>query len=167
METYFRVGVITAPHGVRGEVRVYPTTDEPRRFLDLKEIRLDGRQSGMRAIENVKFHKNMVILKLEGIDSANEAELYRDCDLLIDRKDALPLAENEYYIADLIGLSVETEEGEVLGTLTDVMRTGANDVYVVRSEQKEEILIPVIPDSRIRTDLAAGKMTVNLLPGLR
>ena len=118
------------------------------------------------SVERVKYHKNMVILKLSDIGSMDEAERFRKADLLVSREDALPLAENEYYIADLIGLSVESDEGETLGTLRDVLQTGANDVYLVDSPVYGEILIPVIPPSAIRTDLDAKKMTVHLLPGL-
>ena len=163
---HLRVGVITAPHGVRGEVRVYPTTDDPQRFRDLKEVLIDGGSLTSAAIERVRFHRNMVILKLKGVDTPEQAELLRRKDLLIRREDALPLAENEFFIADLIGLAVVTDEGETLGKLTDVIRTGANDVYVVKSDRYGEVLIPVIPDSKIRTDLASGTMTVRLLPGL-
>ncbi len=166
-QSYFRVGVITSPHGVHGEVNVFPTTDEPRRFSELDTVLLDlpgGYQE--RTVEHVKYHKNMVILKLSGIGSMDEANLYRKCDLLVSREQALPLAENEYFIADLIGLTVKTEEGEVLGNITDVMQTAANDVYVVKGEKHGEILIPVIPPCRIHIDLETEVATVHLLPGL-
>ena len=123
-----------------------------------------GRET--HAVEGVKYHKNMVILKLSGIDTMDAAQRYRSCDLLISRDQALPLAENEYFIADLIGLAVSSDTGEELGTLTDVLQTGANDVYLISSPKYGEILIPVIKDCVIRTELEAGKMTVHLLPGL-
>lgn len=166
-QAYFRVGVITSPHGVHGEVNVFPTTDEPRRFSELETVLLDlpgGYQE--REVEHVKYHKNMVILKLSGISNMDEAGRYRKCDLLVTREQALPLAENEYYIADLIGLTVRSDEGEVLGTIRDVMQTAANDVYVVRGGEYGEILIPVIPPCEIHVDLDAEVVTVHLLPGL-
>lgn len=117
-------------------------------------------------MEHVKYHKNMVILKLSGISNMDEAGRYRKCDLLVSREQALPLAENEYYIADLIGLRVRSDEGEELGKITDVMQTAANDVYVVDGSEYGEILIPVIPPCEIRVDLDAELVTVHLLPGL-
>jgi 16S rRNA processing protein RimM len=159
--------VITSPHGVHGEVKVFPTTEDPKRFSDLKKLYLDLK-SGLeeRDVESVRYQKNMVLIRLSGIADRTEAERYRNCDLLITRDMALPLAENEYYIADLIGLRVVTDEGETLGTLKEVMQTGANDVYVVSGDAHGEMLIPVIPDCAIHTDLEAGVMTVHLLPGL-
>ena len=119
-----------------------------------------------RKVQRVKFFKNMVILKLEGIESMNDAELYRQCDLLVDRENAIPLEEGEYYIADLIGLRVISDEKEDLGKLTDVMQTGANDVYVVEGPAHGEILIPVIDDCVLDIDLEKGEVLVHLLPGL-
>jgi 16S rRNA processing protein RimM len=164
---YLRVGVITSPHGVRGEVRVFPTTEDPKRFSDLDRVYLDLK-SGIseRTVESVRYQKNMVLIRLSGIADRTEAEHYRNCDILITRDQALPLAEGEFYIADLIGLSVVSDDGETLGTLTDVMETGANDVYIVRGGRYGEILIPAIPDCSIRTDLESGVITVHLLPGL-
>lgn len=159
--------MITSPHGVRGEVKVFPTTEDPKRFSDLKKVYLDLK-SGVseRAVEGVRYQKNLVLLRLAGITDRTEAEQYRNCDILITRDQALPLAENEFYIADLIGLSVCSDDGEELGKLEDVMQTGANDVYVVTGGRHGEILIPAIPDCRIRTDLEAGVITVHLIPGL-
>jgi 16S rRNA processing protein RimM len=164
---YLRVGVITSPHGIRGEVKVFPTTDDPRRFSDLEKVYLDLK-SGIseRTVEGARYQKNMVLLRLSGIADRTEAENYRNCDILITRDQALPLAENEYYIADLIGLSVVSDDGRELGELEDVMQTGANDVYVVSGGRFGEILIPAIPDCSIRTDLEAGVITVHLIPGL-
>ncbi len=159
--------MITSPHGVRGEVKVFPTTEDPKRFSDLKKVYLDLK-SGVseRVVEGVRYQKNLVLLRLAGIADRTEAEQYRNCDILITRDQALPLAENEFYIADLIGLSVCSDDGEELGKLEDVMQTGANDVYVVTGGRHGEILIPAIPDCRIRTDLEAGVITVHLIPGL-
>ena len=162
-----RVGVITSPHGVRGEVNVFPTTDDPKRFLDLKKVYIDLKKSIIECeIENVKFFKNMVILKFKDKDDRNEMEKYRSCDLLIDREDAVPLGEDEYFICDLIGLDIIDENGEKIGVLTDVMTSAANDVYVVEKTDGKELLIPAIRDCILETDLEKKIIKVHLLPGL-
>lgn len=168
MSDLLQVGVITSTHGVRGEVKVFPTTDDPARFKKLKQVILDdGKQQIDLEIASVKFFKNMVILKFKGIDNINDVEKYRRATLLVTRENAVPLAENEYFIADLIGLSAVSDEGEELGTITDVLQTGANDVYVVTTPQKEEILVPAIRECILAIDLDARRMQIHLLPGLR
>lgn len=168
MNDLLQVGVITSTHGVRGEVKVFPTTDDPARFKKLKQVILDdGKQQIDLEIASVKFFKNMVILKFKGIDNINDVEKYRRATLLVTRENAVPLAENEYFIADLIGLSAVSDEGEELGTITDVLQTGANDVYVVTTPQKEEILVPAIRECILAVDLDARRMQIHLLPGLR
>ena len=168
MEKYLRVGVITSPHGVRGEVKVYPTTDDAIRFKKLDHVILDlGRgESRELKIRQVKFFKNMVILKFDGVDTMNEVEGWRQKDLLITRDQAVPLQEDEFFITDLIGLTVVTDEGDTLGTLTDVMETGANDVYCVKTPEGKELLLPAIHDCILDVDLDEQKMTIHLLPGL-
>lgn len=162
-----RVGVITTTHGVRGEVKVFPTTDDMKRFKKLKTVYLDlGRELLPVTIEGVKFFKQMVILKFKEIDDCDKAALYRNKDILIDREDAMPLAENEFYICDLIGLSVVTDEGNILGTLSEVLQTGANDVFEVTLPNKETVLIPYIDDCVKEISLEEGKVTVHILPGL-
>ncbi len=165
----FRVGIITSPHGLHGEVKVYPTTDDPRRFSRLKEIRLvDGRGNReILKIRSVKYFKNQVILGFEGIDRIEDTERLRKKELYIDRKDAMPLEEGEYYIPDLIGMTVTDDTGEVLGELKDVLFTGANRVYSVKMENGKDLLIPAIPDCILSIDPEAGRMEVHLLPGLR
>ena len=170
MEQFFHVGTITSPHGVKGDVKVYPTTDDPERFLDLEKVIIGkkGQEAAsreVRAVSHVRFLKNMVILHLEGIPDRNAAETYRQWELYVPREDAVPLEENEYYIADLIGMCVYSEEG-LLGTLREVMQTGANDVYVVDSPVHGEVLIPAIKACIIKVDPADGRMDVHLLPGL-
>ena len=167
MEEMLRVGVITTTHGVRGEVKVYPTTDDAERFLELEEIWLDtGKERLPLKIQNVKFFKNMVILKFEGYDNINQIEMYRGKELWIRRDQAVELKENEYFIADLVGLTVIDDEEMVLGTLTDVIQTGANDVYAVKLENGKEVLIPAIRQCILKVDLEAGMMKVHVLPGL-
>ncbi|MCR5727116.1 MAG: ribosome maturation factor RimM [Lachnospiraceae bacterium] len=162
-----RVGVITSPHGVHGEVNVFPTTDDPKRFLDLKKIYLDTKKELIECeIKSVKFFKNMVILSFNGMDDRNAIEKYRQCDLLIDREDAMELGEDEYFICDLIGLDIIDEDGKKIGVLKDVMTSAANDVYVVEKNDDEELLIPAIRDCILDTNLEEGYIRVHLLPGL-
>ena len=167
MEQRFQVGVITSTHGVRGEVKVFPTTDDASRFKKLKKVLLDtGKEDIELEITGVKFFKNMVILKFKGIDDMDTANKYRQKSLYVTRENAVKLKKNEYFIADLIGISVTSDEGEELGTIEDVLQTGANDVYVIEKDG-EEILLPAIKDCIKEVDIEAGTMTVHLLPGLR
>ena len=167
MEQLLRVGVISSTHGVRGEVKVYPTTDDMNRFKELKKVVLDtGREHLELEISGVKFFKNQVILKFKGIDNINDIEKYKGKDLLVHREDAVALGENENYVADLIDLKVVTEDGQVLGDLTDVMETGANDVDVGEVEDGRELWIPAIRQCILDVDLEKEVMTVHVLPGL-
>ena len=167
MENLLRVGVISSTQGVRGEVKVFPTTDEKERFKKLKTVLLDtGKEQISLEIEGVKFFKNMVILKFKGYDNINDVERYRGKDLLITREQAVPLKENENFVADLIGLTVKTDEGDILGNVKDVLFTGANDVYVVERENGKDILLPAIRQCILDVDLEEQVMTVHLLDGL-
>ena len=167
MEQFLRVGVISSTHGIRGEVKVYPTTDDPERFLDLDEVILDtGREHKILEIEGVKFFKNQVILKFKGYDKINDIEKYLKKDLLVDREHAVELGENENFIADLIDMEVVTDEGKVLGTLTDVIETGANDVYAVKTPEGKEILLPAIRDCILDVNVDEKRMTVHVMEGL-
>ncbi|MGN0141389.1 MAG: ribosome maturation factor RimM [Roseburia sp.] len=168
MEDMLKVGVITMPHGVHGEVKVFPTTDDATRFKQLKSVILDtGKEMRELEITGVKFFKNMVILKFKGIDDRNDVEKFRQKSLYVTRENAVKLEENEYFIADLIGLTVTSDEGEELGELTDVLQTGANDVYVIQKKGEEDILLPAIRDCVREVRIAEGTMLVHLLPGLR
>lgn len=166
MEDKFRVGVITNTHGLRGEVKVFPTTEDPERFRDLKEVLLDtGKEWLELEVSSVRFFKNLVIVKFKEFDSINEIEQYKGKDLYVSRENAIPLEEGEYYLADIIGASVVTEEGAAFGELKDVLETGANLVYVVLHEGKE-VLLPVIPDCVKNVDVEQGKVTVHIMKGL-
>ena len=171
MEEFLKVGVITSTHGVRGEVKVYPTTDDVRRFKKLKNVVLDtGRERLPLEIEGVKFFKQMAILKFKGLDNMNDVEKFRQKDLYVHRKDAVRLSRDEYFIADLIGLSVYDEEDKKVGTLTDVISTGANDVYVVEMTEEfgagKEVLIPAIKQCILAVNIEEQKMMVHLMEGL-
>ena len=168
MEDLLQVGVITSTHGIRGEVKVFPTTDDPNRFRKLKQVILDtGKEQLDMEIASVKFFKNQVIVKFKGIDDINDVEKYRKAGLYVTRENAVPLGENEYFIADLIGLKVISDDEEELGVIDDVLQTGANDVYIVKKEQTPDLLIPAIKDCIKNVNIEEGTMIVHLLPGLR
>lgn len=162
-----QVGVITQTHGLRGEVKVFPTTDDANRFKKLKEATLDtGRERIPVEIESVKFFKQFVILKFKGYDSINDVEKYKQGRLLVTRDKAVKLQKDEYFVADLIGSLVVTDEGETLGTLKDVLATGANDVYVVDRQDGTEALLPAIKDCVKTVDMDEKKITVHIMDGL-
>ncbi len=167
MIDYFRVGVIANTHGIRGEVKVYPTTDDVVRFKELKKVILDtGKEKIDLEIQSVKFFKNMAILKFKGIDNINDIEKYKGKDLLINREDAVELEEDEFYLADVLDAKVVTEDGEEFGVITDVLETGANDVFVVETKEGKEILFPVTKECILDIDTERKIVTVHILPGL-
>ena len=167
MTDLFRVGVIANTHGVRGEVKVFPTTQEPERFKKLKDVILDtGKEKIDLEVKSVRFFKNLVIVKFKGIDNINDIERYKRCPLLVERKDAVALEEDEYFIADMIGIQVVTEDDEPFGTLKDVMETGANDVYVIDTEEHGEVLVPAIRECILNVDIENQKMKIHLMDGL-
>lgn len=167
MDDLLQVGVIAATHGLRGEVKVFPTTDDVQRFKKLKECLLDTGKENIRVeIESCKFFKQFVIVKFKGIDHINDIEGYKGYKLLVTRENAIKLNKDEYFIADMIGISVIDEEDQVLGTLTDVLLTGANDVYVIETPEKKEILIPAIKECILAVDIKEGFLKVHLLEGL-
>lgn len=167
MEDLLQVGVITTTHGVRGEVKVFPTTDSAERFQDLDYVILDaGREQIRLEIQGVKFFKNLAILKFKGIDNINDIEKYKGKGLWIPREEAQPLGENEYYVADLQGLQVYLENGTLFGILKDVMETGANDVYIVTTEDGKEVLLPAIKECIREVNIEEGKMMIHLMDGL-
>ena len=167
MVSKLQVGVVSSTHGLKGDVKVYPTTDDPSRFLDLKEVILDtGREERRVKISGVRFFKKMVILHFEGMDRIEDVERLRGASLMIDRKDAVELLEQEYYIPDLIGMKVVTEDGSEVGTLREVLQTGANDVYVISRQGEKDLLLPAISQCVLKVDLEENCMTVWIMPGL-
>lgn len=169
MEARFQIGVITSPHGVAGEVNVFPTTDDPKRFKRLKEVILvQGKTEKVVAIESVKFFKQMVILKLSGYDDRDGVEKLRQCSLFVERDKAVRLQRDEYFIADLIGLKVldDDKDGEEIGILEDVMTTGANDVYVIKLKDGRELLLPAIKQCVIDVNVEEGFVRIHILEGL-
>lgn len=167
MDDFLRVGVISSTHGVRGEVKVYPTTDDINRFKKLKKVILDtGKEHLDLEIEGVKFFKNQAILKFKGIDNINDIEKYKGKDLLVTRENAVKLEEDEYFIADIIGSTVVTDEETVLGELTEVLVTSANDVYVVKMNNGKEILLPSIKECILDIDPENKIIKVHVMAGL-
>ena len=169
MTESFQVGVIASTHGLQGEVNVFPTTQDPDRFKKLKKVTLHT-QKGQEILLDVvsaRFFKKFVIVKFKQFNNINEVEKFRGCELTIDRKDAIKLEKGEYYCADLIGLTIVDEEGAELGTLTEILQTGANDVYeMTLKDSEEKIYIPAIKDCVKEIDIDAGKITIHVMPGL-
>ena len=167
MQEILEIGQIVNTFGIKGMVKVVPFTDDIKRFDNLKKVYVESKKKKAEyEIEQVSYHKNMVILKFKGIDKIEDAEKLRDSYLKINREDAVPLQENSYFIVDLIGLDVETQEGNLLGKLEDIYNTGSNDIYVVKDELGKQILLPAISDVIKKVDLESKKIIVHLLKGL-
>lgn len=167
MQKRLEVGQIVNTFGIKGEVKVVPFTDDIKRFDNLKNVYVKTKkESKQYKIENVKYHKNMVLIKLEGINTMENAETLRNAFLEIDRKDAVPLEEGTYFIADLIGAEVYTDEGKLLGKVEDIFNTGSNDIYVVKDELGKQILLPGIKEVIKEVLLEQEKIIVHLIPGL-
>ncbi|MBE5892423.1 MAG: 16S rRNA processing protein RimM [Lachnospiraceae bacterium] len=167
MEKMFQVGIITSTHGVHGEVKVFPTTDDVRRFKRLKEVILDtGKEQITLEVEGTKFFKQFVILKFKGIDNINDVERYRQKSLYVTRENAVRLKKDEYFIADLMGLRVHNEDGSEIGVLREVIETGANDVYVIDLDDGRELLLPAIKECVLNVDVEAGFIQIHIMPGL-
>ena len=168
MQEYFEVGQIVNTFGIKGQLKVKPFTDDMERFEELKTVYICKKNEMKKVeIENVKYNKQCVLLKVKGIEDLTEAEKYKGLFLKIDRKDAKKLPKDTYFIADILGLEVYTDEGELLGKVDDIFPTGANDVYVVKDELGKQILLPSIPEVLKEIDLEKGKVIVHLIEGLR
>ncbi len=167
METRLQVGIISTTHGVRGEVKVFPTTDDMRRFKKLKQVILDtGKEEINLEIENVKFFKQFVILKFKGYDNINDIEKYKGMSLFVTRENAVHLRKDEYFIADIIDMIVYDEARTELGRVRDVMETGANDVYVIELKNGGELLLPAIKECILEVNVEEMYMVVHVLKGL-
>lgn len=160
-----QVGVITKPHGLKGEVNLFPTTDDPGRFDALERVlTADAEDAPELRIESVKYFKGRPILKFEGIDRIEDAEPLRGTALYVRRSDAIPLAEGEYFVGDLVGLDVFLEDGTKLGVLKDILETGANGVYVISVPGKPDVLLPAVEEFILDKDPVGGRITVRVLP---
>lgn len=167
---YLLLGEVLRPHGIRGELRVKLLTAYPERINDLEEVYLgsgvDDAAPTTYAVEHMRMNPPYGLLKLRGIGDRDQADKLRGLLVMVDMEHAVPLEEGEFYLYQLIGLSVKLEDGTTLGTITDVLETGANDVYVVKSDPYGEVLIPVTDETIIRTDIAAAEVIVSLPDGL-
>lgn len=167
MNNILQVGAVTSTHGLAGEVKVFPTTDDPKRFKKLKQVLLDTEKDMLPLeVEHVKFFKNMVILKFKGYDRIEDIMGFKGKNLYVTRENAVRLKKDEYFIADLIGMKVYTEDEAYLGELTEVITTGANDVYTVHMENGKDVLIPAIGQCILNVDVEHETMQVHLLEGL-
>ena len=166
-QQYFEIGQIVNTFGIKGVVKVNPFTDDISQFEEMETILVDKKGNLLEIqIEEVKYSKNQVLLKLKGIETVEEAEKYRNCYLKLPREKARKLPKNTYFIADLIGLEVYTEEGKLLGKVDDIYNTGASDIYVIKDELGKQILLPAIKDVIKQIDLEQEKIVVHLLDGL-
>lgn len=167
IEECLRVGTYVNTHGVRGEIKVYPHTDDVERFSDLDHLYMETKQGLVKMeVKSARYFKNLAILKFKGIDNINDIERYKGSDLYVTRDQAVELEDDEYFICDIIGADVTTDEGEKLGIVKDVLQTGANDVYVIQRDNKKDVLIPVIPSCVLDIDTDEKKVLVHLMPGL-
>ena len=167
MEKVLKVGIISSTHGARGEVKVFPTTDDAKRFKNLKEVLMDtGKEFCPLQIETVRFFKQFVILKFKDYDRLDDVEKFRGKALFVTREHAVKLNKDEYFIADLIGMNVTADDGILKGRLKDVLQTGANDVYVISLEDGRELLLPAIKECVLDISFEKNVIKIHILEGL-
>lgn len=166
MENLLEVGQIVNTYGIKGYVKVVPLVDKINQFTSFKKLYIirNNKKQELQ-IEDVKFSKNMVLIKFNNIETIEQAEEYRNMYLNAERKD-IKLEKGAYFIVDLIGINVYTESNEYLGKISEVLQPGANDVYIIKNDESKEILIPVIPDVIKYVDIENKKIIVKLLDGL-
>lgn len=167
---YLILGQILRPHGIQGELRMLMLTDYPERITELEQVYLgdspDSPKIQPYKVEHMRLHQGYGLLKLQGINDRTYAENFRQLQVMVAIEDAVPLEEGEFYLYQLIGVQVETEEGQVLGVITDILETGANDVYIIDSPDYGELLIPATDETILSTDIAKNQMIVRLPEGL-
>ncbi len=170
MEDLYQVGAITQTHGIKGEVKVFPLTDDISRFKNMKNLLLDAGKEGYKTleVESVRQQKNIVILKFKGIDNINDIEKYKGHGLFVTKENRVALKKDEYFIADLIGVKVylDTDKDTVFGTISDVLQTGANDVYEIEMADGKSVLVPAIKDCILDVDVENDRVEIHLLDGL-
>lgn len=167
MQEFLEIGQIVNTFGIKGMVKIKPFTDDITRFDDLKKVYVQTNKIKKQyEIEDVKYHKDMVLIKFKGIDKIEEAELLRNSYLKVDRKDEPELEEGTYYIVDLLGLDVYSDKGELLGKLDDIFNNGSTDIYVVKNELGKQLLLPAISDVIKEINLEEKKIVVHILKGL-
>lgn len=167
MTKYLEIGQIVNTFGIKGMVKVKPFTDNIERFSNLEKIYIKNKSGQTEyKIQEIKYHKNMVLIKFEGIENPEQADLLRNSYLIVDRETEEPLEAGRYYIVDMIGLDVFTDDNEYLGKLEDIYNTGSNDIYVVKNELGKQVLLPAIEDVIKSIDMDNKKVIVHLIPGL-
>lgn len=167
MQEFLEIGQIVNTFGIKGIVKVKPFTDDIRRFDNLKKVYVESNKTKKEyQIEEVKYHKDMVLIKFKGIDNPEDAESLRNYYLKVKREDEAELEEGTYYIVDLLGLDVYSDEGELLGKLDDIFNTGSNDIYVVKDELGKQILLPAISDVIKEINLKEKKIVIHIIKGL-
>jgi len=167
MQEFIEIGKIVNSYGIKGFMKIIPYTDDIRRFDQLKSIYIEKKkQKIFFKIEEIKYQKNLVLIKLEGINSINDIEEYKNCYIKIERKNAINLPKDTYFIIDLIGLEVYTDKNILLGNIIDIFPTGSNDVYVVKDKLGKQVLLPAISEVIKDIDIQNKKVVVHLLPGL-
>ena len=167
MKERLEVDQIVNTFGINGFVKVYPYVDDVSRFDNLKKVHIKSKKEEKELqIEDVKYQKNMVLVKFKGIDKIEDAEKLRNSYIEIDRADAIPLEEGQYFIADLLGLDVYLDTGEKLGILDDIYNSGSSDIYVVKNELGKQFLLPYIDDVVKQINLEEGKIIVHIIEGL-
>lgn len=160
------IGKIVNTHGIKGEVKVYPYTDDIDNLSKIKEVYFDEKLNDKHKVKSCKIQKNMLIIKLEGINIVEEAAKLKDTNLYIIKEDISDI-EDTYYVEDLIGMDVIDEKEQVIGTITYVFNTGANDVYEIKSSDNKEIYIPAIKDVVKKVDVKNKKMYIEMMEGLQ
>lgn len=167
MGTNLEIGQIVNTFGIKGMIKVKPFTDDIKRFDDLEKVYVEKNNTKVEyEIEEVKYHKDMVLIKFKSVDTVEQAEKLRNSYLKVSRDSVEDLEEDRYYIVDLIGIEVYTDENILLGKLEDIFNTGSNDIYVVKNELGKQILLPAISDVIKQIDMENKKMIVHIIKGL-
>jgi len=165
MKNMLRVGKITNTHGIRGDVKVLPLTDYMERFEELEWVYIDGYREKFY-IENIKYKPTLVILSFKGYEDINLVEKFKDKYLLIDETQRRDLPEDTYYIADIIGLDVYTVNDEYIGKVKDIIQTGSSEVYIIKSADNKEIMIPAVKEFIPEISLEKRKIVIDPIEGM-
>lgn len=166
-QEFLEIGQIANTFGVKGMIKIIPYTDDIKRFDELNTIYIENKKGKKEyQIEDVKYHKNMVLMKIKGINTIEEAEFLKESYVKIDRKKAIPLEKDTYFIVDLIGLEVYTDKNEFLGNIVDIYNTGSNDIYVVKNKEGKQLLLPAIEDVIKNIDIKNKKIVIHIIDGL-
>jgi len=161
---YFKLGQITSPVGIKGEMRVYPYTDDTTRFSAVKTILVEGEKEPRR-LEKSRPDKNLVVIKLSGIDDRNASELYRGKNLLVNKED-FPLDEDVFFADDIVGIEVYTEDGQRVGKVSNILNKPNQDIYEIEKEDGKSFMLPAVKEFVLDVNVSEGKMTVHLIDGI-